>query len=214
MEQTAPVITFSRLRMQVDGPGITTLVCFHGCPLRCHWCLNPFSFAPQTRRTDMTAQALYDKVKLDELYFLSTGGGVTFGGGEPLLYAHFLREFRQICGPAWHLCAETSLSVPWEHVQVAAGCIDHFYVDCKDSDPGIYRRYTGRDNALMLENLRKLAALVGPERITVRLPLIPEFNTEEDRARSWALLEGMGITHLDLFTYKTAPRPAYFPDKM
>ena len=88
---TAPVITFARLRMQVDGPGITTLVCFHGCPLRCHWCLNPFSFDPDTKRTPMTAQMLYDQVKLDELYFLSTGGGVTFGGGEPLLYAEIGR---------------------------------------------------------------------------------------------------------------------------
>lgn len=200
---TAPVITYSRLRMQVDGPGITTLVCFHGCPLRCHWCLNPFSFAPQTPRRDLTAQALYDEVRQDELYFLATGGGVTFGGGEPLLYARFLQGFRHICGPGWHLCAETSLAVPWEKVRAAAACIDHFYVDCKDTDPAIYRRYTGQDNALMLENLKKLVALIGPERTTVRVPLIPGFNTEEDRARSRALLESMGITHLDLFTYKT-----------
>ena len=200
---TAPVITFSRLRLQVDGPGVTTLVCFHGCPLRCHWCLNPFSFAPGTPRTDMTAQALYDKVKLDELYFLATGGGVTFGGGEPLLYAEFLGEFRKICGPAWHLCVETSLNVSWEKVETAATCIDHFYVDCKDTDPDIYRRYTGKDNAHMLENLRKLLDLIGPERITVRIPLIPDFNTEAEQMRSQARLEALGITRFDLFAYKT-----------
>ena len=200
---TAPVITFSRLRMLVDGPGVTTLVCFHGCPLRCHWCLNPFSFSPDTPRTDLSAQALYDKVRQDELYFLATGGGVTFGGGEPLLYADFLQEFRQICGPGWHLCAETSLNVSWEKVQIAAAYIDHFYVDCKDTDPAIYHRYTGKDNAPMLDNLRKLLALAGPERITVRLPLIPDFNTEADRLRSRALLEAMGVTQFDLFTYKT-----------
>lgn len=208
---TAPVITYSRLRMQVDGPGITTLVCFHGCPLRCHWCLNPFSFAPQTPRRDLTAQALYDEVKQDELYFLATGGGVTFGGGEPLLHSEFLQEFRLICGTEWHLCVESSLSVSWEKVQAADGCIDRFYVDCKDTDPAIYRRYTGQDNALMLENLRKLVALIGPERITVRVPLIPGFNTEEDRLRSRARLEAMGITHFDLFTYKTDRRQ--FPTK-
>ena len=203
MEYTAPVITFSRLRMLVDGPGITTLVCFHGCPLRCHWCLNPFSFDPATRRRDMTAQMLYEQVKQDALYFLATGGGVTFGGGEPLLYAPFLRDFRQLCGPDWHLCAETSLSVPWENVALAAQCIDRFYVDCKDTDSDIYRRYTGRSNGLMLENLEKLVALVGPERIVVRVPLIPEFNTEADRDRSRARLEALGITQLDLFTYRT-----------
>lgn len=203
MEYTAPVIAVSRLRMKIDGPGITTLVCFHGCPLRCHWCINPFSFAPETKRNHMTAQQLYEQVKLDELYFLSTGGGVTFGGGEPLLYPTFLQDFRQVCGGEWHLCAETSLSVPWENVEQAAGCIDHFYVDCKDTDPAIYRRYTGQDNSLMLENLKRLLALVGPERITVRVPLIPDFNTEENQQRSQDTLEEMGICNFDLFTYRT-----------
>ena len=203
MELTAPVITASRLRMQTDGQGITTLVCFHGCPLRCKYCLNPFSFAPNTRRTHMTPQALYDQVKIDALYFLSTGGGVTFGGGEPLLYAPFLQEFRKLCGPEWHLCAETSLSVPWANVRTAAECIDTFYIDCKDTDPQIYRSYTGQENRLMLENLEKLLSVVGPERIVLRLPLIPGYNTESDRQKSRELLSAMGFTRFDLFTYRT-----------
>lgn len=200
---TAPVITYSRHRMQVDGQGVTTLVCFHGCPLRCKWCLNPFSFAPGTKRTSMTAQALYENVKIDALYFLATGGGVTFGGGEPLLHAPFMRDFRKICGNTWNLCAETSLSVPWENVQTAAACIDLFYIDCKDTDPDIYRRYTGKDNSLMLENLQKLLQLIGPDRIVVRIPLIPNFNTPEDQQRSKAQLADLGITQFDLFTYRT-----------
>ena len=201
-ERTAPVITFARHRMQSDGKGVTTLVCFHGCPLRCTYCLNPFSFAQQTRRTEITAEKLYEAVKGDELYFLTTGGGVTFGGGEPLLQAHFLADFRKICGEKWHLCAETSLWVAEENVRVAAGCIDHFYVDVKDTNPEIYCAYTGQENEKVLENLRMLLALVGPERITVRLPLIPEYNTEEDRQVSRQLLAQMGVTDFDCFTYQ------------
>ena len=198
----APVVAVSRIRMATDGKGVTTLVCFHGCPLHCRWCINPFSFAEDTKRDIVTPQKLYDKVRLDELYFLATGGGVTFGGGEPLLYPDFLREFRSICGDAWHLCAETSLSVPWEHVQKAAECIDMFYIDCKDTDPDIYKSYTGKDNALMLDNLQKLVALIGTERIVVRVPLIPDYNTDQDRQNSRAVLQRMGITQFDFFTYK------------
>ena len=200
---TAPVITAARHRMQTDGQGITTLVCFHGCPLRCRYCINPFSFAPDTRYTVMTPQTLYEQVKIDELYFLSTGGGVTFGGGEPLLYPEFLQEFRTLCGSSWHLCAETSLSVPPENVKMAAQCIDMFYVDCKDVDHDIYRRYTGKDNFQMLDNLTQLLSAVGTERVTVRLPLIPGYNTEADRERSKARLSAMGVTQFDLFTYRT-----------
>lgn len=205
MEQAvkAPVVTLSRLRMQTDGQGVTTLVCFYGCPLRCKWCINSFSFSPHTKYTEITPEQLYEKVKIDALYFLATGGGITFGGGEPLLYAPFLKAFRALCGTAWHLCAETSLSVPWEQVQTAAECIDMFYVDCKDTDPDIYRRYTGQENLFMLNNLKKLLKLVGSERVTVRLPLIPDFNTEENRQRSRVLLSGMGVRQFDLFTYRT-----------
>ena len=199
---TAPIAAKARHRMLVDGQGVTTLVCFHGCPLRCHWCLNPFTLNPDAKREMLTPRELYEKVCIDELYFLATGGGVTFGGGEPLLYSDFLLEFRKICGPDWHLCAETSLNVPWENVAKAAVCIGHFYIDCKDTDPDIYRRYTGQDNAQMLENLRRLLEIAKPERITVRIPLIPEYNTEEDQIRSRNLLQTMGVVNFDLFTYK------------
>lgn len=199
----APVIAVSRHRIQTDGQGVTTLVCFHGCPLRCRYCLNPFSFATDTPYTRMTPQQLYEQVKIDELYFLATEGGVTFGGGEPLLQADFLKEFRRICGKEWRLCAETSLAVPWEQVETAAGCMDEFIIDIKDTDPAIYRRYTGKDNALVLENLEKLAKLLPPERVRLRLPLIPGFNTEEDRQRSKTLLSAFGFTRFDRFTYKT-----------
>lgn len=207
MEQTnvrsAPVITVARHRMGTDGQGITSLVCFHGCPLRCRYCINPFSFDPKTKFHRMTAEQLYETVKTDQLYFLATGGGVTFGGGEPLLYAPFLQDFRKLCGEQWHLCAETSLAVSREQVQTAAGCIDQFIVDCKDTDPEVYRSYTGRDNDRMLENLQWLLDAVGPERILVRLPLIAGYNTEEDRQRSKTKLEQMGVTQFDLFAYRT-----------
>jgi pyruvate formate lyase activating enzyme len=87
-------------------------------------------------------------------------------------------------------------------VATAADCIDCFYIDCKDTNPDIYRRYTGQDNAQMLENLRRLLEIVKPERITVRIPLIPEYNTEEDKIRSRNLLQTMGVVNFDLFTYK------------
>ncbi|MBR4873273.1 MAG: radical SAM protein [Clostridia bacterium] len=200
---TAPIIGISRHRMASDGAGVTTLVGFHGCPLRCRYCLNPHSFAEDSKRLLLSPEELYERVKVDQLYFLATGGGVTFGGGEPLLYPAFLKEFRRLCGPHWRLYAETSLSVPWESVEMAAEVVDEFIVDCKDTDGDIYRRYTGQSNEGMLENLARLVALVGAERVTVRLPLIPAYNNEEDREKSAARLASLGVRRFDRFTYKT-----------
>ncbi len=202
---TAPVVTYSRHRLATDGQGVTTLVIFHGCPLRCRYCINPYTFDPKMKIKEFTPEMLYDELKIDDLYFRATGGGVTFGGGEPLLRADFLRCFREICGKQWHLCAETSLALPWENVYTASQCIDTFYIDCKDTDPDIYRNYTGKDNSLMLQNLEMLAKIVPPERIVVRLPLIPEFNTDENREKSKKRLSDMGIMNFDLFDYKIKP---------
>ena len=196
-------IGISRHRLTTDGAGVTTLAAFYGCPLRCAYCLNPHSWRDGTKTTDLTPEELYEKVKIDQLYFLATGGGICFGGGEPLLRPDYLVRFRELCGNAWRLYAETSLNVPWAAVETAAGCIDEFIVDCKDTNPDIYLHYTGKSNAGMLQNLRKLTALIGSARIVVRLPSIPDYNTEADIDASEALLRAMGLTRFDRFLYKT-----------
>ena len=187
--------------MATDGTGVTALVAAQGCPLDCRYCIN------QPAKTfvcgkELTPDALYDRVKKDGLYYSATGGGVTFGGGEPLLHADFIAEFRGIIPAEWHIYAETSLYVPADRVRTAARAVDHFFVDVKDTDPSIYRAYTGGDVNTVLDNLKLLLSLTDAGRITVRLPLIPGFNTDGDRKRSAAYLESIGVTDLDLFDYK------------
>ncbi len=202
---TARIIGIERLRIGIDGNGVSTLVGFSGCPLRCEYCLNPQCFDP-AKGTPYTPRGLYETVKKDDLYFISSGGGVTFGGGEPLLHAGFIREFCKYAPKQWRISAETSLCVPRENVIMAAGCIDTFYIDIKDTDPHIYKDYTGADNAVVLDNLRLLVSVVSGERICVRVPLIRGYNTDADREKSIALLKSMGIERFDLFEYDTSAR--------
>ena len=195
-----PLLAVSRLRMGTDGIGVTTLVSGAGCPLNCRWCINKKLLREAPAR-QVTAEELLEQVKINDLYFRATGGGITFGGGESLLHAAFIRRFREICPEEWRIRVETSLAVPAEQAEAVLEAVDEFIVDCKDMDPEIYRRYTGKDSSLMRENLRILIDAVGSDRITVRVPLIPEFNTKEDQARSARLLRSMGFLKLDLFDY-------------
>ena len=203
---TFPLAFWDRLRMATDGAGVTALVGAYGCPLQCKLCLNPQTWH---QRSDgkpdfvrVTPQELYDRVKIDNLYYLATGGGITFGGGEPLLHTEFLEAFRALCPSEWHIYAESCLHIPATHIPVAARIIDHFFIDIKDMNPAIYQAYTGRDNSLVKENLSTLLALVGPDRITVRVPRIPNFNTDADMEASVSELKGMGVEHFDVFAYK------------
>ena len=199
-EPIYPLLAVSRLRMGTDGTGVTTLVSGAGCPLSCRWCINKRLLREAPAKM-VTAEELLEQVKIDDLYFQATGGGITFGGGESLLHAAFIRRFREICPEEWRIRAETSLAVPAEQVKTVLNSVDEFIVDCKDMDPEIYRRYTGKDSSPMRENLQILIDTVGAERVTVRVPLIPEYNTKEDQARSAELLRSMGFTKLDLFDY-------------
>ena len=145
----AKIFGISRHRLTVDGEGVTTLVAFNGCPLRCKYCLNKTSWDMDKGR-DYTPEMLFEEVKIDQLYFLATHGGVTFGGGEPLLQKDFIKEFRALCGPQWQIVVETSLHVPFETVQEMNDILDGYIVDIKDMNPETYLAYTSKENALVL----------------------------------------------------------------
>lgn len=115
--KAAPLIGISRHRLSTDGEGVTTLVAFHGCPLRRKYCLNPQSLHSEGIWKNYDCEQLYEEVRQDELYFLATNGGITFGGGEPCLQSDFIYEFRQLCGQEWQLSVETSLNVTQENIE-------------------------------------------------------------------------------------------------
>ena len=197
---TAKIFGISRHRLTTDGEGVTTLVAFSGCPLRCKYCLNKASWDLANGR-DYTPETLFEEVKIDQLYFLATHGGITFGGGEPLLQLEFIKAFRELCGPQWQILAETSLNVPFENVQTIDPILSGYIVDIKDMNPEIYQAYTGKDNSMVLANLEWLLKQGDPNRIMVRVPHIPDFNTDEDVAKSIERLKAMGVVDIDEFQY-------------
>lgn len=199
-ELSYPLLALARLRMGTDGDGITTLVAGAGCPLHCRWCINE-RLLREAAPERITATQLMERVRIDDLYFRASGGGITFGGGEPLLHAKFLRQFRSLAPAQWKIRLETSLAVPEEQIIPAVEAADEFIVDCKDMNSEIYRRYTGGDHSLMVSNLCRLLDLIGSDHIVVRVPLIPDYNTAEDQANSVFCLKALGITRFDLFPY-------------
>ena len=201
--EAVPFIGIDRHRLGVDGVGVTTLAAFHGCPLRCKYCLNHRCLEGTDGLPFYTPQQLYERVGIDNLYFIATGGGVCFGGGEPLLRMDFITEFKELCGKSWNLTAETSLQVPREAVHQAALVVGDFIVDIKESNPKVYRDYTGGNCEIAWSNLEYLLSLVGTGHVIVRVPLIPEYNDEIATDRTVARLTDMGVTHIDRFTYRT-----------
>lgn len=200
-EITAPLIAINRHRLTTDGEGVTTLVGFHGCPLHCEYCLNAQCLQADGVWCRLTPGELYSEVEIDDLYFVATGGGICFGGGEPLLRSNFIKAFAGIMNPEWKLTIETSLNVPLENVRAIASLVQMWYVDIKDMNPDIYKAYGCKENKQVIGNLQWLAANGYADKVIIRLPLIPEYNTDEDRQMSQQQLEKMGFTNFDKFNY-------------
>lgn len=202
MKQRVKIIGIARHRLSTDGDGVTTLVAFHGCPLRCRYCLNPQSLDNGDCFREYSPEELYAETRIDELYFIATNGGVTFGGGEPCLRADFIREFSELCSASWQLNLETSLNVPSVNIEALLPVVNTMIIDIKDMNPDIYRSYTGQSNDLVIDNLRLIADSGRQKDCIIRLPLIPDFNTETDCTASRSRLETLGFDNFDLFTYQ------------
>lgn len=206
----APIFAIDRLRMGTDGHGVTTLVCFMGCPLNCAYCLNDRchddvyeldGVTPRRNIMMLTPQELHDRVKLDNIYFQATGGGICFGGGEPTKYADFIADFRKICGETWKITIETSLyGCSYSTIEQLAPVVDKWIVDVKDMDSEIYHQYTGCRSHI-LQSLACLQKLNLTDKVTVKVPLIPDYNTEEDVQASIEKIKRRGFAHIEAIRY-------------
>lgn len=181
-----PIFAISRLRIGTDGHGITTLVGFMGCPLKCKYCLNRqcheriYEDDSSTLRKGikmLTPQELYDLVKIDNIYFQATGGGICFGGGEPTMYEQFIIEFKRLCGDRWKITLETSLKCSNNTIQALSNVVDFWIVDIKSWNPQIYENYTGVTSEVE-QCLEVLCRFVPVENVAIKVPRIPDFNDE------------------------------------
>lgn len=205
---TLPVFAIDRHRMTVDGTGVTVLVAATGCPLKCKYCINKEALANAStdenakwKIRNLTPDELYENVKIDDLYFRATNGGVCFGGGESLMHADFIADFSKLVDGRWKITIETSLNVDVHVFENIIPFVDEFIIDIKDMNPEIYKSYTGIDNTIVIENLKMLYANRENKQIRIRIPRIPDYNTEEDIENSVNELKKIGFSDFDIFDY-------------
>lgn len=197
------VCGFERIRTDTDSEGVTTLVVSMGCPLRCAYCLNPFTWdGSKVKLISYTKEELYDALKIDNLYFLATGGGVVFGGGEPLLNHSFIRDFIETYkNTGWKFSIESSLNVQREYLDDVIDIIDYFIVDTKDMNKERYEKYTGGNYDLFFGNLKYLLERRGPKSIKVRVPYIFDFHKNNEHEENALILKEMGFEDINVFYY-------------
>lgn len=137
----------------------------------------------------------------DRAFYESSGGGVTFSGGEPVLQHLFLRELLpRLRDEGLHVAIETCGAYPFELLEPLLAWIDLVLYDVKVIDPVCHARFTTRDNARILENLAELSRRDVP--IELRMPVVPGWNTDSANLQATAsLLSELGVPSLTLLPY-------------
>lgn len=142
--------------------------------------------------TEYSVEALAELACADKPYFDATGGGVTFSGGECMLYPTYLGEVARRCRQnGVSVAVDTAGAVPWASFEMVLPDTDLFLFDIKCLDPALHKRGTGVDNTLILQNLARLQS-VGA-RIIVRVPVIPAFNEGAEVLRILSFCADRGL---------------------
>ncbi|MDR1663977.1 MAG: radical SAM protein [Clostridiales bacterium] len=198
-----------------DGPGIRTCVFFKGCPLRCNWCHNPeglrggpqrIQSADGTERIvgeEEEASVIADKVLKNAEILRSSGGGVTFSGGEALAQPEFLLEMLTLT-KGLHRAIETSGYASNEVFSAIINTCDLVIMDIKHTDAAIHKRFTGVDPVIIRENFDLLKKSKIP--FILRVPLIPEItDTAQNLSLVAELAQGAeNLIQVELLPYHKA----------
>ncbi|MBI3957338.1 MAG: glycyl-radical enzyme activating protein [Chloroflexi bacterium] len=157
----------------------------------------------------VTVGEVVSRVEKDLPFFRNSGGGVTLSGGEPARQPHFSYNFLMACQERGiHTALETTGYAKWEVISSLATVTDLFLYDVKLVDPASHRKLTGVPNELILENLRKLAAL-GSE-IHVRVPCITGINDSPEQIGAISrFVSGIGLSQIVLLPYNGAAGAKY-----
>lgn len=198
------------INTSVDGPGTRMTVFMSGCPLRCQYCQNPDTWKMRDGQP-VYLQAMIDKVARYQDLFKSTGGGITFSGGESMMQAAFVsRVFRAAKEMGVHTCLDTSGFLNRNYTDAMIDDIDLCLLDVKSGDEATYKKVTGGTLAPTIEFGKRLAAR--GSKIWVRFVLVPGLTDSEENVENVARVCEQfkdAIEHIDVLPFHQLGRPKW-----
>lgn len=153
----------------------------------------------------LDVDAVMQQILKERIFFEQSGGGVTLSGGEPLGQPDFALGILEACrARGIHTAIDTCGFVQQDVLLETLPLTNLYLYDVKHMDPVQHKHYTGVDNEIILDNLRKLGE--GGAVIHARMPFIPGINSGEENLHETAkfLAEVPGVAQLHLLPYHTA----------
>jgi pyruvate formate lyase activating enzyme len=140
---------------------------------------------------ERSVEEVLEDLEADRLFFDESRGGVTFSGGEPFAQPEFLRELLMRCREReLPVVLDTCGHVRPELFQELAPLASHLLFDLKLMDEERHEAFAGVHNRWILANLQWAASrggTVGSPTLTVRMPLVPGVNDDQENLGATAL---------------------------
>ncbi|WP_115715277.1 glycyl-radical enzyme activating protein [Amedibacterium intestinale] len=151
-----------------------------------------------------------EEILKDKDYYDASGGGVTFSGGEPFVQFSSLLHLLKMCKQKnISTAVETTGDVPFERIREAEPYLDLFLYDFKHLDNIRLKKVTAGNGKRIKANLTWLLKTC-PDKVIVRIPIIPGFNFEEALLKkTFHYLQDLGVKKLHLLPYHTLGKPKY-----
>lgn len=119
------------------------------------------------------------ELEKDSLFYEESQGGVTFSGGEPFEQPIFLNALLDKAKlKDLHTTVDTCGYFNPNLLANFDRKVDLFLYDLKMIDDEKHKKYTGKSNNLILDNLRRL--IVNGQRVAVRIPLMAGINDDDN----------------------------------
>ena len=181
---------------------------------RCSACGRCVSACPVGARAymvrEMDADEVLDKITRHRLFYMQSGGGVTFSGGEATSQREFLEYIsREIYDMGYSMDIETCGYFDFDSVAGSLERMDLIFMDLKFIDDEKHRMYTGVSNKTILKNIEKLGGL--PGQAVIRIPVIGGVNDDENNIRRSASFvhEKLPVARMELRPYHEFGRIKY-----
>lgn len=124
-------------------------------------------------------EELYAELIKDINYY-GTEGGVTFSGGEPLLFLNdYEWALNRLKQDGIDMVVETALNIDEEKVVWSTNYIDKFYVDIKTLNEDLFKNFIGGDLNLFKKNVTILKHIKSMKKIVFRIPIASKFSNDE-----------------------------------
>ena len=158
----------------------------------------------------ITSSEVMEILLRDRDYYLNSGGGVTFSGGEAFTQFEGLMDLLIQCkNEKLHTSVETCGQVNLDKIKQALPLIDLFLFDIKHTDKDLLQKETGANLDTVLTNLRYISSK-SANKVTIRVPVIPGFNFNENTLREiFMLAKENRIKCVHLLPYHTLGKDKY-----